>query len=280
MLLSVFGILNIGRGANNPPPVPYIDINQLKYLFYYEPNTNMLPEINAAVKLVENFKDKVNLKSLAKVKEMLEIFSDTTPEIAKPYIIKFKNIRDELNAVEKKLIQIKEDIIKLNRAQTPNTGKGFGSNTSVTRERFLNKAEKQSLTNLTKEKETTEQKITELNAQFVKYSDEKDAILKQYNIDPATIAFSYNVLNKNKTKYLEPIEKFIEEIDQVNAASAIGAIESTQKMAYGSKYTCSPRTSDYNHVDRSDLVTFAKNGNYRQLYYGDQVEMPDYKLLA
>ena len=101
--------------------------------------------------------------------------------------------------------------------------------------------------------------------------------MKQYNIDPSTLAFSYNVLKQNKTTYLEPIEQFIEEIDQVNAASAIGAIESTQKMAYGSKYTCSPRTAD--NIDRSDLVTFAKNGNYRQLYDDYQGEMPDYTLL-
>jgi hypothetical protein len=32
--ICVFCVLNISRRANNPPPVPYLDINDLKYIFY------------------------------------------------------------------------------------------------------------------------------------------------------------------------------------------------------------------------------------------------------
>jgi len=35
IIVAVFCVFNISRIANNPPPVPYIDINNLKHLFYY-----------------------------------------------------------------------------------------------------------------------------------------------------------------------------------------------------------------------------------------------------
>lgn len=33
LIISVFCVFNISKGANNPPPVPYIDINKIKYLY-------------------------------------------------------------------------------------------------------------------------------------------------------------------------------------------------------------------------------------------------------
>lgn len=33
IIVSVFCVFNISRSANNPPPIPYIDINKIKYLF-------------------------------------------------------------------------------------------------------------------------------------------------------------------------------------------------------------------------------------------------------
>ena len=36
IVVSVFCVFNISRQANNPPPTPYIDINRMKQLFFYE----------------------------------------------------------------------------------------------------------------------------------------------------------------------------------------------------------------------------------------------------
>ena len=36
IIVSIFCVFNISREANNPPPTPYIDINRLKSLFYYQ----------------------------------------------------------------------------------------------------------------------------------------------------------------------------------------------------------------------------------------------------
>jgi hypothetical protein len=34
LVISVFGVFNVSRLADNPPPVPYIDINHLKHIYY------------------------------------------------------------------------------------------------------------------------------------------------------------------------------------------------------------------------------------------------------
>lgn len=36
IIISVFCVFNISKSANNPPPVPYISINKLKYLYYHQ----------------------------------------------------------------------------------------------------------------------------------------------------------------------------------------------------------------------------------------------------
>jgi hypothetical protein len=58
IIISVFCVLNISKQANNPPPVIYIDINQLKYLFqiYKKDNDNKKILIELA-KLSEKYAD-------------------------------------------------------------------------------------------------------------------------------------------------------------------------------------------------------------------------------
>ena len=62
IVVSIFGVLNISRKANNPPPVPYIDINELKRLYYSYKNAEsekILVELkNALVKVSEFSKNK------------------------------------------------------------------------------------------------------------------------------------------------------------------------------------------------------------------------------
>ena len=41
LVLCIFCVLNISKGANNPPPVPYVDINELKRIVY---NYNLFPQ--------------------------------------------------------------------------------------------------------------------------------------------------------------------------------------------------------------------------------------------
>ena len=46
IVISVFCVLNISRIANNPPPIPYIDINIMKKLYYNPPNNDYTGFIN------------------------------------------------------------------------------------------------------------------------------------------------------------------------------------------------------------------------------------------
>ena len=67
IVVSVFCVFNISRQANNPPPTPYIDINRMKQLFYYE--TIVSPQkrlefitlYNSVITDIKNkYKDKVS----------------------------------------------------------------------------------------------------------------------------------------------------------------------------------------------------------------------------
>ena len=58
IVVSIFGVLNISRKANNPPPVPYIDINELKRLYYSYKNAEsekILVELKEALTKVNEF---------------------------------------------------------------------------------------------------------------------------------------------------------------------------------------------------------------------------------
>ena len=69
IIVSVFCVFNISRGANNPPPVPYMDINDLKRIFFSGINRTNYAEFqrlgNIIIKMIsedskpDGFKDKV-----------------------------------------------------------------------------------------------------------------------------------------------------------------------------------------------------------------------------
>ena len=73
IIVSVFCVFNISRSANNPPPIPYIDINKIKYLFYNKMDvdgqflkdktiiTAIKTELEAVNrKITDTYKDKVS----------------------------------------------------------------------------------------------------------------------------------------------------------------------------------------------------------------------------
>jgi hypothetical protein len=73
IIVSVFCVFNISRSANNPPPIPYIDINKIKYLFYNKMDvvgqflkdktiiTAIKTELKAVIrKITDTYKDKVS----------------------------------------------------------------------------------------------------------------------------------------------------------------------------------------------------------------------------
>jgi hypothetical protein len=45
IIISVFCVFNISKAANNPPPVPYISINKLKYLYFHKLYDEFIQEL-------------------------------------------------------------------------------------------------------------------------------------------------------------------------------------------------------------------------------------------
>jgi len=103
IIISIFCVFNISRGANNPPPTPYLDINKLKLLFYYEDliNKTSIQEefIKQATRIIDmitnGFKDKVGdlvtIKSnISKQKSIFYLFNQV-----KSYFEENKNIIDK-----------------------------------------------------------------------------------------------------------------------------------------------------------------------------------------
>jgi hypothetical protein len=70
IIISIFCVFNISRGANNPPPTPYLDINKFKSIYYFENmfsgdgfqknQEEFIAQGDRIIKMIsETFKDKV-----------------------------------------------------------------------------------------------------------------------------------------------------------------------------------------------------------------------------
>jgi hypothetical protein len=70
IIISIFCVFNISRGANNPPPTPYLDINKFKSIYYFENmfsgngfeknQKEFIDQGERIIKMIsETFKDKV-----------------------------------------------------------------------------------------------------------------------------------------------------------------------------------------------------------------------------
>jgi hypothetical protein len=127
IIISIFCVFNISRGANNPPPTPYLDINKLKVLFYYEDVVNnttaqeaLITETTRIINMIsKDFKDKLGdlrtIKSnISKQKSILDLFiqvkdyfvtnknnidKKTYNQLYKFYIKEFMDMIDKSNAV-------------------------------------------------------------------------------------------------------------------------------------------------------------------------------------
>ena len=91
IIISIFCVFNISRGANNPPPTPYLDINKLKLLFYYEDIVNKPSLQDEFIEEASNIINKIMVEFKDKVGDLTTIKSN---------ISKQKSIFDLLNQVK------------------------------------------------------------------------------------------------------------------------------------------------------------------------------------
>ena len=152
ILVSVFCVLNISKDANNPPPVPYIDINRFKQIYYQEdikPNKKVSLEsirllINEFYKIVKNinyFESKLgdilysNIDTrehnviYQKARELMETLSESINNIGSDglnideadykKIVEFINLIDNSNAVSAiGTLEFVDQIAKFNTVNT------------------------------------------------------------------------------------------------------------------------------------------------------------------
>ena len=147
IIISIFCVFNISRAANNPPPTPYLDINKLKVLFYYEDiinNTTIQDEfINEFEKIINmisiEFKDKVSdlntIKSaISKQKTIYNLFEEVGQyfktnknnidasnynRLYKYYVKEFIDMIDKSNAVAAiGTLEFLDQIAKFNTVKT------------------------------------------------------------------------------------------------------------------------------------------------------------------
>lgn len=107
LIIGVFCVLNLEKTANNPPPVPYIDINNLKYeLNYYnkhslKKDSVFIKHCKNLIKRIEYYGDKVNSLIITKEYKIFKdiIEKDLYTTLNENSVI--ANIRDILNEVDK-----------------------------------------------------------------------------------------------------------------------------------------------------------------------------------
>jgi len=109
IIVSVFCVFNISEGANDPPPVPYIDINELKYIYNFKIN------------------DQTNLKIyLKKAVEDIIKYELKTKDLREVVIANNKNLNDKIknmkiiDAIQHMINNEKEYLIKSDTNKTDN----------------------------------------------------------------------------------------------------------------------------------------------------------------
>lgn len=104
IIISIFCVFNISRGANNPPPTPYLDINKLKQLFYYQDILNNSINNTYQLDFISECEEIINKIS----KEFVDKVSDL--KTIKSNISKQKTIFDLFNQVKEYFINNKSKI--------------------------------------------------------------------------------------------------------------------------------------------------------------------------
>ena len=118
IIVSVFCVLNLSRSANNPPPVPYIDINNIWYEInhtrtkdLFNKNSRFFKESFNLIKNMKTFEDKIKeiLQSDAYIN-----FNEIISKIKNNESVKILSEEDESD--KKKVVIFLEEIDKINAA--------------------------------------------------------------------------------------------------------------------------------------------------------------------
>jgi hypothetical protein len=241
LIMGVFCVFNISRAANNPPPTPYLDINELKSLFYYyykdifsetpvqEKHTAFIQEAEKIINMIgvdnsnidggapraRNQVEAARLAKLAKEKKEKEAAEQPA-----------KLEQEKIAAEQAEILEQEKIAAKLAKAREDE------ENEKIKAEQ-LAQAEQLAAKNKEKEDKTFIDSISNFNDKVGNLKIIKD---KDGN---SIFNLFYNIYNeaKNNNKFKdnvvrkENIKNFIEMIDKSNAVSAIGTLEFLDQLS-------------------------------------------------
>ena len=101
IIISIFCVFNISRGANNPPPTPYLDINKLKQLFYYQDILNNITYQDEFISECEQIINKVSNEFADKVSDLTTIKSNISKQ--KTIFHLFNQVKEYFNNNKSKI---------------------------------------------------------------------------------------------------------------------------------------------------------------------------------
>ena len=116
--ICIFGVLNITKDANNPPKIPYVDINDLKTIIKTKQYDNIKSTLSTLKELLSNWKDlhEANIKQLEEIITKIgNNYLDPTDYDTINDLIDIKDNIDNLNASSAiGTLEFLDQIVKLN----------------------------------------------------------------------------------------------------------------------------------------------------------------------
>lgn len=277
--ICLFGVFNISRCANNPPPIQYIDINRLKQITYstQEQNTIIQPIFEKLKKDIERF----NMQYL-----------NTYGYLTDVLLPKFGINKDENDTIKiKRIKQIKDEWKALPIYGTSASDRQNNPNKKYQRIDYDKDSKKHYLLSTKTKRMQTDiidkldinTTIESINKNKIRYGPDEHGIITYFiNNNPLpkgstiqqtdmgraivvddipTKEITYTDITKEKSTYnnktiKEIIKDIIDEIDTSNAASAVGVLEFLDQMTKfsTSNTLCYLENDKYDLVDKEDIA--------------------------
>ena len=217
IIISIFCVFNISRAANNPPPIPYLDINNFKSIYYFDKftDTNNYQSVKEFI-----LEWKKIYKQIIKKENYVEYFNDNkwNSGVIRDYkTFKIEKMDGNGNLINKFVEGINPKDIRL-----LDVGSFLGKISLVSN-------------------------LNEFKNLIIKFEDNLYDILNKKKTDEPRKKYVVNFKERNK----EMINSLIDAINNNNAASAIGTIEFLDQI---SKFNLVKNMCNINEDDNTSSV--------------------------
>lgn len=297
--ICLFGVFNISRCANNPPPIQYIDINRLKQIESFKEEQDKIPIMPVLTKL-KNDIERFKMNYLASYDYLVNILIpkvDTEPilvnniRIKAPYLFTEANRSFGMRNPNQIYTGISFDVpfpfrskqtnfrpILIGYSRDKDTDiivdkiDTYGEPKTIKRSQILYGPDENKIVTYLVDPSQTKDTVKLVNLKPTDYAHAK-VIESRNSITYSSMTLEnslYSIRSGTQKTIKEIITDIIREIDISNAASAVGVLEFLDQM---SKFS-STNTLCYSEGDKYDLVNKDDIDDIeRRLYrYGKPIE--------